>query len=142
MKKTSNFKPQTSKKTKPKGPTPLPRRVSETYRKIYDTVEKIPRGRVASYGQVARVAGMERQARLVGYALHALSNDNAKRVPWQRVINAQGYCSIKEPPMAAEIQQRMLEQEGIEFSPRGKVDWKKYGWIPPLSPPRKRRGKQ
>ena len=83
---------------------------------------------MASYGQVARVAGMERQARLVGYALHALSDDNAQRVPWHRVINAQGYVSIKEPPMAAEIQQRLLENEGVEFSPRGKVDWKKVGW--------------
>jgi methylated-DNA-protein-cysteine methyltransferase-like protein len=91
-------------------------------------VKKIPRGKVASYGQVARIAGMERHARLVGYALHALSHDNTRRVPWQRVINAQGYCSIKEPPMAAEIQQRMLEQEGVEFSLKGKVDWKKYGW--------------
>jgi methylated-DNA-protein-cysteine methyltransferase related protein len=91
-------------------------------------VKKIPRGKVASYGQVARIAGMERHARLVGYALHALSHDNSLRVPWQRVINAQGYCSIKEPPMAAEIQQRMLEQEGVEFSPNGKVDWKRFGW--------------
>lgn len=103
-------------------------------------MKKIPRGKVASYGQVARVVGMERQARLVGYALHALSDDNAGRVPWHRVINAQGYVSIKEPPMAAEIQQRLLENEGVEFSPRGKLDWKKFGWRPTLSPPRKRRG--
>src|SRR5512139_1001499 len=89
------------------------RKVSETYRKIYSVVKKIPRGRVASYGQVARVAGMERHARLVGYALHALSHSNSLKVPWQRVINAQGYCSIKEPPMAAEIQQRLLENEGV-----------------------------
>ena len=106
----------------------IPRKVSETYREIYATVKKIPRGRVASYGQVARVAGIGRQARLVGYALHALRDDNAQRVPWQRVINAQGFCSIKEPPMAAEIQQRILELEGVEFSPRGKVDLKKFGW--------------
>ncbi len=106
----------------------LPRKVSDTYRKIYATVKKIPRGKVASYGQVARVAGMGRNARLVGYALHALRDDNAERVPWQRVINAQGYCSIKEPPMAAEIQQRILETEGVEFSSRGKVDWKRFGW--------------
>ena len=91
-------------------------------------VKRIPRGIVASYGQVARIAGMERQARLVGYALHALSHGNEKRVPWQRVINAQGFVSIKEPPMAAEIQQRILETEGVEFAPNGKVDWKKYGW--------------
>ena len=136
MRKTSNLKPQTSRKAARRGESgkalslrsPLPRAVSDTYRKIYAVVKKIPRGKVASYGQVARIAGMERQARLVGYALHALSHGNSLRVPWQRVINAQGYCSIKEPPMAAEIQQRLLEEEGIEFSPKGKVDWEKYGW--------------
>ncbi len=120
----STRKPTTRKPAK----SSLPRKVSETYRKIYATVKKIPRGKVASYGQVARVAGMGRNARLVGYALHALRDDNAQRVPWQRVINAQGYVSIKEPPMAAEIQQRLLEMEGVEFSPRGKVDWKRFGW--------------
>lgn len=114
-------------KLEKKTPKPL-RKISDTYQKIYATVKRIPRGKVASYGQVARVAGMGRNARLVGYALHALRSDNAQRVPWHRVINAQGYCSIKEPPMAAEIQQRLLETEGVEFSLRGKVDWKKFGW--------------
>lgn len=98
------------------------------YKRIYATVKKIPRGKVASYGQVARVAGLERHARMVGYALHALSEENIHDVPWQRVINAQGYISIRSNPLAAKIQRKLLEQEGIEFNDKDKVDFKKFGW--------------
>ena len=98
------------------------------YKRIYATVKKIPRGKVASYGQVARVAGLERHARMVGYALHALNEEDVERVPWQRVINAQGYISIRSNPMAAKIQRKLLEHEGIEFDHRDKVDFKKFGW--------------
>ncbi len=98
------------------------------YKRIYATVKKIPRGKVASYGQVARVAGLERHARMVGYALHALSDGDIDNVPWQRVINAQGYISIRSNPLAAKIQRKFLEHEGIEFDDRDKVDFKKYGW--------------
>jgi len=98
------------------------------YKKIYATVKRIPRGKVASYGQVARVAGLERHARMVGYALHALSEDDIENVPWQRVINAQGHISIRSNPLAAKIQRKILEQEGIVFDDRDKVDFKKFGW--------------
>lgn len=98
------------------------------YKRIYATVKKIPRGKVASYGQVARVAGLERHARMVGYALHALSEENVFDVPWQRVINAQGYISIRSNPLAAKIQRKLLEQEGIEFNDKDKVDIKRFGW--------------
>ncbi|MBK6765561.1 MAG: MGMT family protein [bacterium] len=98
------------------------------YRRIYAVVKKIPRGRVASYGQVARVAGLERHARMVGYALHALSEGDVETVPWQRVINAQGYISIRSNPMAAKIQRKILEHEGVEFNEKDKVDFKKFGW--------------
>jgi methylated-DNA-protein-cysteine methyltransferase-like protein len=98
------------------------------YKRIYATVKKIPRGRVASYGQVARVAGLERHARMVGYALHALNEEDVERVPWQRVINAQGYISIRSNPLAAKIQRKLLEQEGVEFDHKDKVDFKKFGW--------------
>lgn len=101
---------------------------SELYRKIYATVKKIPRGKVASYGQVARVAGYPRHARVVGYALHALKSGNEERVPWQRVINAQGHISLKDFDGGAIIQRKLLEQEGIEFGPNDKVDWDRFGW--------------
>src|SRR4051812_45031850 len=77
---------------------------------ILEIVSKIPRGRVATYGQVARLAGLSRQARLVGYALHALPRNT--RVPWHRVVNSQGTISVRR---GSEIRQRqLLEDEGIE----------------------------
>ena len=101
---------------------------SELYRKIYAAVKKIPRGKVASYGQVARLAGFPRHARVVGYALHALKSGNDENIPWQRVINAKGYISLKDFDGGAIIQRKLLEQEGIEFGPNDKVDWERFGW--------------
>ncbi len=94
------------------------------YELIWKVVRRIPKGRVATYGQIARVAGMDGQPRLVGYALHALPAGTG--VPWQRVINARGKISLGGP--TARRQRRMLEQEGILFSVSGRIDLKKFGW--------------
>jgi methylated-DNA-protein-cysteine methyltransferase-like protein len=102
--------------------------VSSLYARIYAVVKKIPRGKVASYGQVARIAGLERHARMVGYALHSLQENDLVKVPWHRVINTQGYVSIRSNPLAAELQKKLLEQEGITFDSRDRVDMKKFGW--------------
>ncbi len=118
----------TSKKTTKKATPEKASGPESLYKRIYATVKKIPRGKVASYGQVARVAGLERHARMVGYALHALSENDIENVPWQRVINAQGYISIRSNPLAAKIQRKFLEQEGVEFNEKDKVDFKKFGW--------------
>ena len=96
------------------------------YRRIYDVVSRIPRGRVATYGQVARLTGMPRQARLVGYALHALPADTS--IPWQRVVNAQG--SISLPAGHAARQRQLLEREGIRFDERGRISLDSYQWQP------------
>jgi methylated-DNA-protein-cysteine methyltransferase-like protein len=101
---------------------------SELYRKIYAVVKKIPRGKVASYGQVARIAGFPRHARVVGYALHALKSGNNEKVPWQRVISAQGHISLKDFDGGAIIQRKLLESEGIEFGINDKVNWERFGW--------------
>ena len=66
---------------------------SGTYARIYGVVRRIPRGRVATYGQIARLAGLPNHARQVGYALHALPDDS--RVPWQRVVNHRGEVSAR-----------------------------------------------
>ncbi len=97
-----------------------------TYRRIHDVVSRIPRGRVATYGQVARIAGMPGQARLVGYALHALRAGTP--VPWQRVVNAQG--AISRPPGHDSGQRRLLEREGIHFDARGRIDLDSFQWRP------------
>ncbi len=98
-----------------------------SYSRIYDVVRRIPVGRVATYGQVAALAGLPGHARQVGYALNALPEDSD--IPWQRVINAQGEVSPRASGSGAEHYQRfLLEEEGVVFDPRGRVDLKRFGW--------------
>lgn len=120
------------KKSAKSSHTILPPKISKTYEKIYAVVKRIPRGRVASYGQVAALAGMERQARLVGYALHSLPEHLHGKVPWQRVINAKGYVSLRDPLGAADLQRQLLEREGIEFDPNDCIEMDKFRWKPRL----------
>jgi methylated-DNA-protein-cysteine methyltransferase-like protein len=91
-------------------------------------VRRIPRGRVATYGQVAERAGLGAQARLVGYALAALPDESA--VPWHRVVNAQGRVSARSEPGADAWQRVRLESEGIRFDSRGRLDLERYRWRP------------
>jgi methylated-DNA-protein-cysteine methyltransferase-like protein len=98
------------------------------YARIYAVVRRIPKGRVATYGQVAAIAGLPGRARQVGYALSALPHH--RRVPWHRVINAQGEISRRSRP-GDELQQRFLLQgEGVTFDARGRVSLVRYGWRP------------
>ena len=86
---------------------------SDGYSRIYAVVRRIPRGRLATYGQVARLAGLGGHARQVGYALHALTDES--RVPWHRVINAQGRVSPRSTPGWDDVQRQFLEAEGVCF---------------------------
>lgn len=97
-----------------------------SYARIYAVVRRIPLGRVATYGQVACLAGFPRHARLVGYALHALPGDSG--VPWQRVINAKGEVSLRALPGWEGLQVRLLEGEGVRFDARGRVSLARYQW--------------
>ena len=106
-----------------------PPRGSDTHQRILAVVRRIPRGRVATYGQVALLAGLPRQARLVGYALHALTPASA--VPWHRVINAQGRVSPRAGHSAADPTQRIrLAAEGVRFDASGRTSLKRYRWQP------------
>jgi len=89
-------------------------------------VRRIPRGRVASYGQVARMAGLPGRARQVGYAMHALGSGT--RVPWQRVVNAQGEVSRRRVPGGELTQRLLLLREGIRFDARGRISFERFGW--------------
>lgn len=91
-------------------------------------MRRIPRGRVATYGQVARLAGLGGQPRLVGYALAALPDDS--RVPWHRVVNAQGRVSPRAEPGADALQRALLERERVRFDARGRIDLARHGWKP------------
>ena len=96
------------------------------HKRIHDVVARIPRGRVATYGQVARIARLPGQARLVGYALHA--TPVGRKLPWQRVVNAQGAISLSGESAAR--QRRLLEREGVRFDARGRVPLASFQWRP------------
>jgi len=92
---------------------------------IYAAVRRVPKGKVATYGQIARVAGLPRRARLVGYALAALERSD---VPWHRVVNAAGKISERGEPMFVAQQRAMLEREGVEFTASGRIPLARYQW--------------
>ena len=108
-----------------------PMQRSEKYQRFYEVVARIPPGKVATYGQIATLAGFPGQARQVGYALNATPDD--LEIPWQRVINAQGKISPRANPIAAEIQRQMLEAEGVQLDARGQVSLSVYRWQPEIS---------
>ncbi len=98
-----------------------------TYERIYDVVRRIPRGKIATYGQVAELAGLGGHARQVGYALHALRDDS---VPWQRVVNAAGRVSRRSEPGYERWQRQRLEEEGVRFDASGRIPLESYLWDP------------
>ena len=102
--------------------------MSEVFSRLLAVVRRIPRGRVASYGQVATLAGLPRYARHVGYALHALPEGTP--LPWHRVVNALGAISLRGFGGGAETQAIRLAAEGVEFDARGRVKLERFGWRP------------
>jgi methylated-DNA-protein-cysteine methyltransferase-like protein len=101
---------------------------TSTYAQIYAVVRDIPEGRVATYGQVAALAGLDGRARQVGYALHALPEGN--NVPWHRVVNAHGKVSLGTRPGPGDLQKFLLEAEGVTFDQSGRITLKEYRWEP------------
>ena len=95
------------------------------YKRIYAVVRNIPQGKVATYGQIAKISGVL-HARIVGYAMAAVHPDSD--IPWQRVINHQGKISPRSSGSGGTIQRQLLEAEGIHFDRNGRVDMNKYGW--------------
>lgn len=93
-------------------------------------VRRIPRGRVATYGQIAEIAGLEGHARQVGYALHHLPE--ASDVPWHRVVNARGEISPRSAGDSHELQKMLLEAEGVAIV-RGRIDLTQFRWNSPRS---------
>ena len=98
------------------------------WKKIHAVVCRIPKGRVATYGQVAKLAGLAGHARQVGYALHALEDEDA--VPWHRVVNARGEVSPRRERGCDDLQRQFLEQEGVAFNLGGRIDLERFGWKP------------
>jgi methylated-DNA-protein-cysteine methyltransferase-like protein len=103
-------------------------RASDSYRRIYAVVSRIPRGRVATYGQIAALARLPKQARLVGYALNVLPPDTG--VPWHRVVNAEGRISVRRDGLGhEELQAQLLKREGVKFA-SGVIPLERFRWAP------------
>jgi methylated-DNA-protein-cysteine methyltransferase-like protein len=98
--------------------------------RVYELVLRIPEGKVMSYGQVARVLGAGYDARAIGNVMHATPKDD-RNIPWHRVINAQGGCSTAGLTVPPDLQQRLLESEGVVFNDKGRCKIETYLWTPP-----------
>jgi methylated-DNA-protein-cysteine methyltransferase-like protein len=96
---------------------------------IISLIKRIPRGKVASYGQIAALAGNPRGARAVIWLLH--SSSDKEKLPWHRVINSRGTISL-QPGQGYEEQRALLESEGVEFGLQGKIDLKRFQWPGPV----------
>ena len=98
-----------------------------TYESYYSVVRRVPPGRVATYGTIAREAGFPGRARQVGYALAALPESHD--VPWHRVVNARGEVSTRAAAIGYErLQQSLLEAEGVTFDTAGRISMEDFGW--------------
>jgi methylated-DNA-protein-cysteine methyltransferase-like protein len=95
--------------------------------RVYKIVRRIPRGRVMTYGQLAYILGEGYTPRTVGFVMHGADE---RKTPWQRVINSQGRCSTGRIVLPPDLQQRMLEREGVKFNDGGRCDLEKYLWQP------------
>ena len=94
--------------------------------RVYAIVRQIPPAMVMTYGQLAIVLGEGYTARTIGYVMHGAG----KSVPWQRVINSQGKCSTGRMTIPMNLQQELLEAEGVVFNATGKCDLGKFQWFP------------
>ncbi|MBU0598433.1 MGMT family protein [Patescibacteria group bacterium] len=103
------------------------------YDKVYYLVKKIPRGKVATYGQIAALIGSPRSARMVGWAMHAMDGGRLEEIPWQRVINREGRISttcVVHPPNQ---QARLLKKDSVKITKKDNnffIDLNKYLWQP------------
>lgn len=107
------------------------------YSLVWAAVKRIPRGKVATYGQIAALVGMPRHARQAGFALAATPAN--MKIPWHRVINAQGRISLRTKHWDSgsdKLQRILLEAEGVSFDSSGRMDLKRFRWQPIISSPR------
>jgi len=105
----------------------MPSDRDERRQRILAVVDSIPRGCVATYGQVAREAGLPRHARLVGRVLGTLPS--ATKLPWHRVVNSAGQISVRPGP-GASLQARRLKREGVRLTRTGRIDLARCRWTP------------
>ncbi|MBI1761961.1 MAG: MGMT family protein [Acidobacteria bacterium] len=107
-----------------------PRDEASFRERAYELVLRIPRGRVMTYGLVARVLGAGYDARAIGNIMYATPKDE-RHIPWHRVINSQGVCSTAGMTTPPDLQQRLLEAEGVVFNDKGCCKLEAHLWTPP-----------
>lgn len=100
--------------------------MSDFTEKIYEAVRAIPRGKVASYGQIAAMAGHPRAARIVGFALH--NNPDPQTIPCHRVVFRDGSTCTGYAFGGPDVQRQLLRGEGVAFDEAGRVDMSRFGW--------------
>lgn len=117
----------------PRGPQPRgrgrirdPGQGGDFFQRVYARVREVPRGRVATYGQIAALLGSPRAGRSVGWALRALQDGSG--VPWHRVVDAQGRIRLAAHGGAAALQAALLRREGVAVSREGTVDLARFLW--------------
>ena len=103
--------------------------VTSFHQRVVAIIKKIPKGKVATYGQIAALAGSPRAVRQVVRILH--SSSQKEQLPWHRVVNRQGRISLK-PGSGYEIQKALLKEEGVTFGSSDDIDFERYLWSPPL----------
>lgn len=96
------------------------------FERVYHVVCLIPRGQVATYGQIAAIVSHRGAARTVGWALHAIPEDS--ETPWHRVVSAQGNVTPFVDERGVNIQQLLLEEEGVDLNSQGQVELTKHQW--------------
>ena len=101
---------------------------TSVYQRIIDVIRQVPYGQVATYGQIALIVG-DCTPRMVGYCLASLEFDSD--VPWQRIINYKGMVSPRSSGHGSQMQRELLEEEGVVFDDRGRVSFRKFGWMEP-----------
>ena len=98
--------------------------------RIIDVIRQVPYGQVATYGQIALIVG-DCTPRMVGFCLASLDFDSD--VPWQRIINYKGMVSPRSSGHGSQLQREMLQEEGVLFDRKGRVSFRKFGWMEPDS---------
>ena len=101
------------------------KQTASVYQEIYKIVRRIPPGKVASYGQIAKMVE-HCTARMAGYAMHAVPDGSD--IPWQRVVNSQGRISLRSNGREDELQRQLLISEGVVFDKNGRLNLEKYRW--------------